>query len=304
MRNLIVGAGAAGGYTGAQLLAAGRDVTFLVHPATRARLEAEGLRIRRSTGDTATPVQAVTADELRGFYDVVVMAVRTSAVAAAINDVGGAVAPGTRIVPVMNGIRHMSLLTAAFGQEVVLGAVLKLVTSMLPDGTIAEVVPGVQFELGELDGGHSDALSRTVSEFDVGNIDVSVRGDIVAAMWEKFAFITSTAVLTCLVGDVIGVIARAAGGPELGRRVLAEVASVAAAAGYALADPVLAGLDRLLTDPSSTFGPSMFRDMSAGRPVEITVLRELADDARDHEIPTPLLDTAIVVIDVHNRAVK
>ena len=37
MRTLIVGAGATGGYYGARLAEAGRDVTFLVRPARAQR---------------------------------------------------------------------------------------------------------------------------------------------------------------------------------------------------------------------------------------------------------------------------
>jgi len=44
----------------------------------------------------------------------------------------------------------------------------------------------------------------------------------------------------------------------------------------------------------------MLRDMKAGRPIEVTVLRDFHDRARQHTIPTPLLDAALVVIDVHN----
>jgi ketopantoate reductase len=56
MSTLIVGAGAAGGYFRAQLIAAGRAVAFLVHPQTQARLGAEGLRIRRGTNIETTAV--------------------------------------------------------------------------------------------------------------------------------------------------------------------------------------------------------------------------------------------------------
>lgn len=120
-------------------------------------------------------------------------------------------------------------------------------------------------------------------------------------MWEKFAFITSTAVLTCLIGEEIGPIARAELGPTLGRRVLAEVASIAAADGYPLADTVHARLDSILTDPSSTFGPSMYRDMATNRPIEIAVLDDLAEHAVRHHVDSPLLDASLVAIDVHNR---
>jgi 2-dehydropantoate 2-reductase len=300
---LIVGAGAAGGYIGAELVAAGRDVTFLVHPRTLARLRSDGLRVRRGDDIQTTGVNAVGATELRGRYDVIVVAVRTDAVEAAVGDIRDAVGPATRIIPIMNGIRHESLLTAAFGQDRVLGAATRLVASLLPDGTINVVVAGIDMQIGQLDGARSDALDRTAAALDVPGITVTVRDDIIAAMWEKFAFIASTAVLTCLVGDEIGPIARAEGGIDLARAVLAEVAAVAAAEGYALSGTVRAGLDSLLTDPSSAFGPSMFRDMSAGRPIEVTVLRDLADHARQHRIDTPRLDASMVVIDVHNRRI-
>jgi 2-dehydropantoate 2-reductase len=304
MSVLIVGAGAAGGYLGAQLLAAGRDVTFLVRPATFARLSAQGLRFRNAAGTQTTPVTAVTAEHLRDRYDVVVVAVRADAVESAIDDMRGAVGPQTRIVPIMNGMRHMELLTAAFGPDRALGAATRLVASQLPDHTINVIVPGIQMEIGQRDGAGLDALEHTAAELGVPNIDVTIRDDILAAMWEKFAFIASTAVLTCLVGEEIGPIAGARGGIELARGVLAEVAEVAAADGYPLAETARGAVDTVLTDPSSSFGPSMYRDMAAGRPIESTVLSDLTDRARGHRIGTPLADASIVRIDVHNRRLQ
>ena len=303
MTVLIVGAGAAGGYVGERLIAAGRSVTFLVRPQTLERLNTGGLRLRQGTEVRTTRVDAVTAAELDGTYDVIVVAVRAGAVEAAIADFGSAVGPDSAIVPLMNGMRHLSLLTAAFGSRHALGAAIRLVASMSADGTIDVVVPGIDMQIGLLDGGDSAALTRTSAELQTPDIAVTIRDDVVAAMWEKFAFITSTAELTCLVGDDIGPIARADGGIDLGRRVLAEVASIADAEGYPLSDDARSGLDNMLTDTSSTFGPSMFRDMRAGRPIEISVLADLASRARNLQIDTPLLDAAMVVIDVHNRRV-
>jgi 2-dehydropantoate 2-reductase len=179
----------------------------------------------------------------------------------------------------------------------------RLIASTSADRTIAVVVPGIDMQIGELDGGHSDGLERTRAELETPDIAVTVRDDVLAGMWEKFVFITSTAALTCLIGDEIGPIARADGGIDLARRVLAEVMSIAAAEGYPLTDSARTGLDAMLTDPSSAFGPSMFRDMRAGRPIESAVLGDLAAHARAHEIDTPLLDASMVVVDVHNSRV-
>ena len=51
MRILVVGAGAIGGYFGGRLLAAGRDVTFLVRPRRAAALASDGLVIKSPAGD-------------------------------------------------------------------------------------------------------------------------------------------------------------------------------------------------------------------------------------------------------------
>ena len=304
MSVLIVGAGAAGGYIGAQLVDAGRAVTFLVHPPTRERLTSDGLRLRFGDEFRVIGVSAATVAELRGPYDVVVIAVRAGVVASAIGDIRDAVGPDTRIVPIMNGLDHLALLTAEFGPRRVLGAATRLVTSQLPDGVIDVVEPGVQMEIGVLEGDDLDALDRTVAELSVPNIDVVKRQDVIEAMWEKFAFITATAVLTCLVGAEIGPIVRADGGFDLARDVLHEVAAVADACGYPLADGFRARLGDILTDPSSTFGPSMFRDMHAGRPIETSVLFDLAERARTHRVDTPRLDAALVRADVHNRRLQ
>ena len=51
MRVLIVGAGAVGGYFGARLAQAGRDITFLVRPARAESLRRDGLRITGTLGE-------------------------------------------------------------------------------------------------------------------------------------------------------------------------------------------------------------------------------------------------------------
>lgn len=300
MRVLVVGAGAAGGYLGAQLVKAGRDVSFLVHQNSFERLTAHGLRIQGKSGTSALPVRAVTASHLEGSYDIVVLAVRSDVVASAVDDFRAVVTGDTRIVPLINGMAHLSVLTAAFGEQAVLPAAVRLATSMLADGIIDEVAPGVNLELGQLDGGTSEVFDAVVRQFTVDNVTVRVRADMVAGMWEKFAFISATAILTCLTGSVIGVVARTTGGPALGRRVAAEVAAVAAADGYPLSPAARSGLDATLTDPTSTFAPSMFRDLAAHRRVEVSVLSELADYARRYHIDTPLLGAALVVVDIAN----
>ena len=65
MRFLMVGAGALGGYFGGRLLAAGRDVTFLLRPGRAAQLATTGLVVRSPCGDLDLPTpKHVLAEQL------------------------------------------------------------------------------------------------------------------------------------------------------------------------------------------------------------------------------------------------
>ena len=292
----MVGAGATGGYLGARLLDAGRDVTFLVRPRTAERLALEGLRVRGSDGTTrAHEVSALTADRLRTAHDLVVVAVRGAALASAIGDLAPAVGPGSQVLPLLNGVSHLGALSGAFGPDAVLGATARLAATLLPDGTVVEQVPGAALEIGRpraaAPGG--DVLDAVRRELAVDGVTVSVVDDVEAAMWGKWAFIAASTVLTSLAGDVVGRVASVPGGPELAGAVVEEIGAIAAAEGRPLAAG-LDGLRRTLTDTTSGFAPSLTRELWAGRPVEIEVLDDLATRARRHGLASPLLDGALV----------
>ncbi|MEP6504969.1 MAG: 2-dehydropantoate 2-reductase N-terminal domain-containing protein, partial [Betaproteobacteria bacterium] len=102
MKILIVGAGSTGGYFGALLMRAGRDVTFLVRPARAAALRAHGLQVLSPHGDFAVEPRLVDAADLREPYDIVLLTVKAFALAAAMDDLAPAIGPGTLILPVLN----------------------------------------------------------------------------------------------------------------------------------------------------------------------------------------------------------
>ena len=298
MRTLIVGAGATGGYLADLLTAGGRDVTVLVREASRKRLATNGIRIRDVSGDVRTTrVQTVGADGIDADFDLVLMAVRGDAVAAAIADVVRAVGPRTRVLSVGNGMAQLQALRDAFGDYRVVGAAAEMATSLV-DGVIDVSLPGVRLTIGSLDG-TSNSGAAVAAELAVDGVDVTVVDDITSVMWAKFIFIASTAVLTCLTRGTVGDVASVDGGRMLADAVLDEVLSVVDI--ETDRPPSTVGLRDKLKDPAWRFGPSMFRDLTAGRRVEVGVLTELAAGARRHTRVTPLLDAAVVAIQLHNK---
>src|SRR5919199_6751139 len=76
MQLTIVGAGAIGGVTGAHLIRAGHDVTFVDLAEDHvARMNSDGLTIEGIRGEFTVPVRAITPRQLEGPLGAVVVAV-------------------------------------------------------------------------------------------------------------------------------------------------------------------------------------------------------------------------------------
>ena len=69
MRILVVGAGAVGGYFGARLVNAGREVTFLVRARRAEEMKFNGLRMVSPHGNLTIYPKAVIAAQIGGSYD-------------------------------------------------------------------------------------------------------------------------------------------------------------------------------------------------------------------------------------------
>jgi 2-dehydropantoate 2-reductase len=87
-------------------------------------------------------------------------------------------------------------------------------------------------------------------------------------IWEKWVFLSSIAASTSLMRAPIGVILAAPDGRDFLLGILDECRAVATAQGY---PPRAAAMERttaMLTTEGSPLTASMFRDMSAGQPIE------------------------------------
>jgi 2-dehydropantoate 2-reductase len=310
MKIVIVGAGATGGYFGAKLAQAGRDVEFLVREKRAAALRERGLRVVSPGGASIVQLQpeVVTAAELAAAAaagravpaDTVLLTVKAAGLGAAIDEVRPAVGPDTTIVPVLNGMRHLDMLNTTFGGPRVLGGVAVLATQLDGDGDVVAYNDTASLTIGAQDGQRTDAVERTRQLLDGAGFQVAVSDDILAAMWAKWAFIASVGAATCLLGGTAGEIT-AAGGAPVARAIVAEAYQVAAAAGYPVpaADEERTGA--MLTEAGSPFASSMYRDLRQGRPVEVdTILADLTARGRAHGVSTPLLDAAVTALRIHN----
>jgi 2-dehydropantoate 2-reductase len=311
MRILIAGAGAVGGFLTARLAEAGQDVTVLARPRRAGQLREGGLRLAGAGGTRTLRPPVVTAAELAdagpaddgagGGYDAVLLAVKADALDQVMKDIAPAVGPGTAIVPFLNGMAHLDALAGTFGTAV-LGGVLRVATDLAGDGTIRVLTPLFEVELGELDGSRSARADQLAAAFRDAGADVSVRADIVRAMWAKWVFIASIGAVTSLMRAPVGDIVAVPGGDDFARSVLAEAAGAAAAAGHPVSHAQLAATMRILTAAGAPTTSSLSRDLMAGRPTEVeAVLADFAERAAAAGADTPLIALSALALRVHNR---
>ncbi|GAA2624952.1 MULTISPECIES: 2-dehydropantoate 2-reductase [Streptomyces] len=302
MRILTVGAGAVGGFFGARLATAGQDVSFLVRPARAKALAVRGLRVSGQGEELRLTPRVVTADAVGGPYDLVLLSVKATALHSALADIEPAVGPGTAVVPLLNGLAHLDPLVARLGAGAVLGGVAKVVTTLDEDGDILRMAPPAVILTGELDARPSARVDAIRSALAAAGIDSPATGDVVAAMWHKWVFISTLVSLTCLMRGTVGEVNAVPGGAALGPALLAEAAAVAEAAGHPVPEAELAFTTSTVTAPGSPLTPSLYRDLVAGAPTEADhVLTDLTVRARALGVATPLLDLAALQLRVHEH---
>ena len=190
MRALIVGAGSVGGYFGARLAAAGRDVTFLVRPHRAAQL-ARGLTIVSAGRETTIPVKLMLTGEKGGGFDVILLAVKAYQLAAALTDFAPCVEERTLILPVLNGMQHMERLRERCGAARVLGGVARIATSLDDQGRIVDQASFHDLSYGEWNGARSERILALDGFMRGAGFDARLSTDIEREMWEKWAMLAS-----------------------------------------------------------------------------------------------------------------
>jgi 2-dehydropantoate 2-reductase len=300
MRWLILGAGALGGFFGARLLQGGADVTFLVRPRREQQLQREGLVVHTQDGETLQyKVRTAQQGGLDGRYDVVLLACKAYDLASAMDAIAPAVGPGTAILPVLNGIRHIGLLEERFGSATVLGGLTVINAALMPNGAIQQSQMRVNMNyLGEL-GGEKTPRCEGIADALKG-IEAKVVPDITAQMWNKYFGFACNATITTLTRSRAGVIAQSASGAAFVSAVIDECARICAAEGFPAPANIQELTRGLYAQAGSTFGPSILIDMEKGRMTEGEhTIGDLVERANKRGVAVPILTAARCNLQAH-----
>ncbi|MEJ1968255.1 MAG: 2-dehydropantoate 2-reductase [Rhizomicrobium sp.] len=266
-------------------------------------LRERGLRIVSPHGDATLHPRIATAAELGGPFDAILLAVKAFALDAAMEDFAPAVGAGTAILPVLNGLKHMDLLTARFGRDAVAGCACKIAAQVDGDGRIVQLAPLPQeIAYGEMDGTATPRLHALDAFLQGAGFEARLSPAIAREMWEKWILLATLGGITCLMRGTVGEIAAAPGGADFILRFLDEVVAVVRAAGVPPGDAFLAGARALLTAKGSPMTSSMYRDLQQGQPVEADqIVGDLLVRGAAAGVKTPLIALAYASLSVYQN---
>lgn len=301
MRFLIIGAGALGGYYGGMLVKGGADVTFLVRPARAAQLAERGLVIKEPDGEFRTPVRTVQAGALGGQYDVVFLTCKAYDLDSAIGEFAGALSPDGAVLPLLNGINHIDVLSERLGAARVLGGVTWFSVVRNADGEI--VRPGVgamQTSFGELTGERSRRCEAIRAALAAGGVPCTLSDNIVAEMWGKFSGFAGATAVAVLTRGRAGDIARAPAGAKFLVAALDETARLANAAGFEQLAALRNIYIQVCAQPDSPAAPSMLYDIENGRQTESEhIFGDMVRRAERLGVEVPIVRAALCSLQVY-----
>src|SRR5207302_8632171 len=133
----------------------------------------------------------------------------------AMNDFAAAVGPETMILPVLNGMHHIDLLTKRFGEHAIIGGVCLVVSEIDREGRIIQLADIQQLTYGERNGERTSRLQSLDATLQGAGFDARLSTDIMQAMWEKWVQLASLGAITCLLRGTIGEIVAVPGGTDL-----------------------------------------------------------------------------------------
>ncbi|HYG85036.1 MAG TPA: 2-dehydropantoate 2-reductase [Azospirillum sp.] len=290
MRIAVMGTGAVGGYFGARLSAAGADVAFVARGRHLAAILEDGLRIESAAGDIHLKgVTATDAPATIGPVDIVLFAVKLWDTETAAEAVRPLIGPETAVITLQNGVTSPDVLISTLGEHHVVGGVAHIAAQIAAPGVIRHTGTLARMSFGELDGRSSERLTLFHALAADAGFDAILSSDILAIIWEKFAFLAPFSGITALTRQPAGVFRTVPETRALFLDAVTEVVYVARAKGVTLGPDIVQRIDALVDNLVPEMKSSMLNDLERGGRLELPWLSgAVARMGPELGVPTPV----------------
>jgi 2-dehydropantoate 2-reductase len=296
MRTLVIGAGGVGGYLAAQLAKAELDVTLVARGAHGTALRERGLRIAYEQSEERVPIPQLleTADQARGRYQLIVLAVKWPELEAACDPLPNLIAPDGVVVPLLNGLTSEDVVMTYVGAQRTIAGVVYMSAGLREPGCIY-VNGAVRMGLAEYRPGQAADIARIASLLERAQVPVATNDDYRAMLWQKMIWNAPFNGLCALSERSAGYCVEHM--EPLVRRAMREVIAVAAAEGVTLSEQLIDGMVQVTRSTFPLTEPSMLQDVRKGRPTEVDILQaEVVRRAQRLGVDTPVLSTIAAVL--------
>jgi 2-dehydropantoate 2-reductase len=260
LRHAVLGAGGVGGFLGAALARAGREVVLLLRPETHARYDGRVQVESAVLGDFEVEVPAATM--LDRAVDVLWVTPKATQLDAALELVPDELDDAT-VVPLLNGLDHVPLLRARFGETSVVPGGAYIESERADVGRIRQKSAFAHIELAPGPGAES-----VCTELVDAGLSCAVGASEGGVLWRKLATLAPVALTTtALQAPLSAVLADPAWRARI-ESCLGELAAVATLEGAEVdVEATLEAYER-----AGDLRSSMQKDRAAGLPLELDAI--------------------------------
>jgi 2-dehydropantoate 2-reductase len=314
MKICIYGAGAIGGYLGAQLALADCDVTLIARGPHLAAMRDNGLTLLIGNEKKNVAIACTDDPATIGPQDYVILTLKAHSVAPIVEQIGPLLGTDTAIVTAQNGIlwwyfyglrgpwenHHLKAadpggrIWQAIGPERAIGCVVYPSCEIVAPGVVRHI-SGNRFMLGEPDGSKSErvlALAKVLTHAGLkAPVRTNIRDDIWLKLWGNATFNPISALTSATLeqmaadNDVRALI----------REMMLECEQVANKLGVRFPVDLEARIEG--AGRVGAHKTSMLQDLEHGRPLEIDALVSVvAELGRLVGVPTPLIDAILALL--------
>ena len=260
MKHAILGAGAIGGLLGTVLSSLGEDVTVVVRPEKLSSYPPM-LTLECPSGPITAPAKA--ASELNEPADALWIATKTYQLDGALKEVK---ASPHHIIPLLNGIDHITVLRARFGDDRVLPATIAVEAERAFPGRFIQRSPFVRLNLAARG---EPLLGSLVAA--LGNQGFTCQWIVneQTLLWSKLCFLGPFALVTSASGLNIGEVLSDA---QWKRKLTSAVGEACAVANASGAEINPAQITKAFEGAPPGMRSSMQKDVVAGRQLELDAI--------------------------------
>jgi 2-dehydropantoate 2-reductase len=314
MRVCIYGAGAIGGYVGAQLAQAGADISLVARGPHLKAMRENGLRLRIGGEERVARVACTDDPAELGPQDYIFVALKAHAIPPVVEAMQPLLHNRTSIVTAVNGIPYWyfhqhggefegtTLETVdpgarqwnALRPERAIGCIVYPATEVVEPGVIQHIY-GDKFPIGEPDGQPTERVQAFSALMNAAGLRAPVMDNIRDEMWLKLWGNLSFNPISALTHATLDVITSTAGTRAIAKAMMLEAQAIAERLGVRFRVDV----ERRINGAGAVGAhkTSMLQDLERSRAMEIdplvTVVQELGVLTG---IPTPTIDTVLALV--------